>query len=150
MFGTFLPSLWKKDAGAPRKRGEADPLRDFFGTSLFSGGFFGPGTSPAVDITDSDEEFLVSAEIPGIDPKDIDLSVERGRLVIKGEKRQEKQDEKEGRFYSECSYGSFQRSIALPDGVKEDGAKADFKNGVLTVRFSKDEALKPKKIEITQ
>ena len=109
------------------------------------------GWVPAMDIVETPTEFLATAEIPGIDPKNVDVSVEDGVLTIRGEKTEERKEETEAKGYLfERSYGSFERSFALPATV--DGAKitADFANGVLKVHLPKDGIAKPKgrKIEV--
>ncbi|MHB2210961.1 Hsp20/alpha crystallin family protein [Methylobacterium sp. CM6257] len=104
---------------------------------VFSG--FGGMPSPAgrtfgwpnVEVVEADGALRVSAELPGLDEKDVELLIEDGVLTLKGEKRAETTDKARG--YSERSYGRFERSIALPIPVEEDKAEATFRNGVLTV-----------------
>ncbi|MFO7890594.1 MAG: Hsp20/alpha crystallin family protein [bacterium] len=107
-------------------------------------------TFPQINIKENDKQIEVSAELPGIDQKDADISIYNNVLTIQGEKKQEKED-KEGEYYHrECTYGSFHRDIALPDEVDEDKVKADFKNGILKIILPKKEEAqrKTKKIEI--
>ena len=92
---------------------------------------------PDIDITETDDAIVLSAELPGLDEKDIDLVVANGLLTLKGEKKYEHDEEKENVHVMERSYGSFQRSIRLPESVDEDAITADFKNGVLTVTMTK-------------
>lgn len=103
---------------------------------------------PAVDVTDDKKEIKVRAEIPGMTEKDIDLTWNDGVLTIRGEKRGEKEEKKNGRYYRECSYGSFCRNIATGKGVDWQNAKARYKNGVLTVALPKT-ALPDKTIKVT-
>jgi HSP20 family protein len=108
------------------------------------------GATPAVDIVDKTEAYEVVAELPGMDEKNIDVKLANGRLTIKGEKRDEKEEKKKDYYLHERSFGSFERSFALPDEVDADKIVASFNKGVLTVTLpKKPEAVKPeKKIEI--
>lgn len=93
--------------------------------------------SPRVDVTDEKKHLLVTAELPGLTEKDIDLSVEQDHLVLKGEKRHEMEKEENGCYRTERAYGSFQRVVPLPANVDVNGAEANMKNGVLNVRLPK-------------
>ena len=128
---------------------------DFFGdVSLPSWGRMAaePGfaVSPAMDVTENDKEFKIAAELPGMDAKDVQITAADGYVTIKGEKKEEKKEEKEGYFRQERSYGSFQRVVALPDTANFDKAEANFKNGVLTLSVPKKAGAqsKERKIEI--
>jgi len=105
---------------------------------------------PAVDVTEGDKEFKVTAELPGIEEKDIDVKVSNHTLTIKGEKSYEKEEKNKDHHVSERAYGSFQRSFTLPDDVDADKITAALAKGVLTVTLPKTaEAQKPaKKIEV--
>ena len=93
--------------------------------------------NPRVDISENKEAFLVKAEVPGIEPKDIQLSLENGVLILRGEKHQES-EQKDERFYrTERTYGSFVRSLRLPANVDGTKVNAVFKNGLLTVMLPK-------------
>jgi HSP20 family protein len=107
-------------------------------------------SAPAIDISEDEKMYKVSAELPGIDAKDIDVSVSGDTLVLRGEKRQEKEEKDKNYHFSERAYGSFQRSFQLPSTVDRDKVAADFSRGVLTITLPKTaEAQKPqKKIEI--
>lgn len=89
------------------------------------------------DVVETDEAVEVTIELPGIDEKDIDLTLGPGVLTVKGEKKIERKDEKKGYHLSERRYGSFQRVIGLPDGVDREAASAEFRNGVLKVVLPK-------------
>ena len=104
--------------------------------------------SPALDVSETDEAVLVHAEIPGIDPKDLDISVVGDTLTIRGEKTDE--TEQSGRNYHrvERRYGSFTRSLALPAAVDADKVTAAAKQGVLEIRLPKKEEAKAKRIEV--
>jgi HSP20 family protein len=93
--------------------------------------------SPRVDVVEGDKEITVSAELPGMDETEIDLSLSHGVLTISGEKQGEKEDKGRNYYRMERSYGSFQRSVPLPSEVDEDKAKATFKKGVLTITLPK-------------
>ncbi len=93
---------------------------------------------PQVELGETDKEIRVTAELPGLDAKDVDITVEDGVLTLRGEKRSEVGDKDRG--YSERSYGRFERRIGLPRGVDRDQASATFENGVLTVTLPKTEA----------
>jgi HSP20 family protein len=97
----------------------------------------GSGFWPQIDVTETDNEIKVCAEIPGVDPQDIDVSVEDGALTIKGEKRYEREEDEKGQYRMERCYGAFERSIALPAEVDESEAKAEFKQGVLKLSLPK-------------
>jgi HSP20 family protein len=108
-----------------------------FGTPSFSGFDAGFGW-PRVELAETDKEVRVTAELPGLDEKDIDIQVEEGVLTICGEKKAEMQDKERG--YSERSYGRFERRIGLPHGIDRDQASATVRNGVLTVTLPRTEA----------
>jgi HSP20 family protein len=105
---------------------------------------------PKMDVSETDKEFKISAELPGMDEKDIDVSVSNEVLTIKGEKKAEKEEKKPNFYRMERSYGAFQRSVPLPAEVEKDQVKASFKKGVLNIVLPKSEkAVKEsKKIEI--
>jgi HSP20 family protein len=106
---------------------------------------------PAIDIVESAKEFTLTAELPGIDQKDIDVSVEDGMLTIRGEKTEEKKEEEDKKVYLyERTYGSFQRSFALPPMVDGANVAAEFEKGVLKIHLPKSLDAKPKgkKVEI--
>ncbi|MFP4168665.1 MAG: Hsp20/alpha crystallin family protein [Desulfonatronovibrionaceae bacterium] len=103
---------------------------------------------PAMEVRDKEGELEVRAELPGMDSRDVDVSVENNQLIIRGEKREEKRDEKDGRSYSECLYGSFYRTIPLSSVTEPDKIKAKFKNGVLTIKVPKSKKEKGHKIAI--
>jgi len=103
---------------------------------------------PAVNISEDDKEYLLKAEIPEVDKKDVKVSVEDGVLSIQGERKKEK-EEKGKKFHRiESSYGSFFRSFTLPQNIAEHKLTADFKDGTLLVHLPKTEKAKPKSIEV--
>jgi HSP20 family protein len=124
-----------------------DLIERFFGEPVA----WGKGSfAPDVDVDESDTEVRVSADLLGVDEKDIDLSVGDDWLTIKGEKKSEKEEKNGGRRYVERTYGSFERTLALPCEVDADKANASFKKGVLTVTLPKSaKAAKAKKVAIS-
>src|SRR5271166_2966910 len=154
---TTLPDVWQSF------RSEMDRLFDRFGGSGF--GFpslrrmfdIEPAwrtsfsfSTPAIDMSEDEKAYKISAELPGIDAKDIDISVSGDMLVLKGEKRQEKEEKDKNYHFSERAYGSFQRAFELPSSVDRNKVAADFSKGVLTITLPKTtEAQRPaKKIEV--
>jgi HSP20 family protein len=93
--------------------------------------------SPSIDVKEDEKEIKVSAELPGMDDKDIDVSLTKDALTIKGEKKEKKEDKGKDYYRMERSYGSFSRTIALPKEIDTDKVKAEFKKGVLTVTLPK-------------
>jgi HSP20 family protein len=108
------------------------------------------GAAPAVDIAESDKAYELTAELPGMDEKNIEVKLADGSLTIKGEKQEEKEEKEKGYYLHERHFGSFERSFEVPEGVDTDKIAAAFKKGVLTVTLpKKPEAQKPaKKIEV--
>ena len=103
---------------------------------------------PAFDISETENEYMVTAELPGIDEKDIDVTLSDGVLTVKGQKKQEKEDNGENYHRVERSYGSFQRSFRIPEKVETETVDAAYKDGVLKLTLKKAEETKPKKIEV--
>jgi HSP20 family protein len=142
-------------------RKEIDRLFDDFGQGFWRSPFraladFEPlwpsklTSSFAVDVTETDKAYEITAELPGMDEKNIDVKLVNGGLTIKGEKKDEKEEKKKDYYVSERRYGSFERYFRLPDSVDTDKIEANFKKGVLTVTLPKKaEAQKPaKKIDV--
>ncbi len=104
--------------------------------------------APSVDISETDNEYLVKAEIPEVEKKDVKVTLQDGLLTLQGERRQEK-EEKGKRFHRvERSYGTFLRTFELPDGVDEEKLRAEFKEGMLLVHLPKTEKMKTRAIEV--
>jgi HSP20 family protein len=105
---------------------------------------------PTVDVTEEDKEVRISAELPGMDEKDIDVTVRNNILTIQGEKKQEQEEKQKGFYRKESSYGTFRRVIDLPAEVDESKAEAEFKKGILRIRLPKtaEAQTKTKKIKI--
>ena len=104
--------------------------------------------SPSMDIYDEDNDIVIKAEVPGVNKDDIDISVDKNRLTISGEKKQETKVKEKNFHRMERSYGSFSRSFRLPDGVNADKAKAEFKDGILEIRIPRSGKAKARKIAI--
>ncbi|HEX4164839.1 MAG TPA: Hsp20/alpha crystallin family protein [Bryobacteraceae bacterium] len=105
--------------------------------------------TPAVDIAETENDLVVKADIPDVDPKDVSIQLENGTLTLKGERKFEEQSTDQKGFHRiERSYGSFVRAFSLPNTVDGEKVKADYKNGVLTVTLPKKEVAKPKKINV--
>jgi len=131
-------------------RQEMDRLFDSFvrrsGMSEWFGGE--QGLAVTVDVAENEEEITVRAEVPGIDPKDLDISLAGTQLVLSGEKKSCSEREEQHCYQSECTYGAFRRSIPLSGPVNPDDVQADYANGVLTVRLKKAQPAPTKKIEV--
>jgi HSP20 family protein len=103
---------------------------------------------PAVDVYEDQHSITVSAELPGVNDKDVNISLENGVLTISGERKMENEENKENFHRLERSYGRFIRTFTLPPTVDPENVKAEFDNGVLKIRLAKREEAKPKQIKI--
>lgn len=140
---------WEPFREVSRLRREMDRLwEDFFGPGPRGLRPLAEEWTPAVDVAETPEKVTVKAEVPGLDPKDIDISVVGDLLTIKGEKKSEREETKENYHLVERSYGSFSRALRLPPGVNADQIDAKYNKGVLTITCPKKEPTKPKAIEI--
>ncbi len=102
---------------------------------------------PAVDITEKDKSYEITAEVPGMDQKDIEVKLSNGSLIIKGEKQEDKEEKRKGYHLSERHYGSFERVFNLPKGIDADKIDASFSKGVLSISLpKKPEAMKADKV----
>jgi len=99
---------------------------------------------PTVDVKESEKEFMIKAELPGVEEKDVEVTVTKDAVTIKGEKKEEKEDKDKSYYYMERSYGSFQRVIPLDAETESDKAQASFKNGVLNITVPKSKSVKAK------
>lgn len=147
----LIPWNWGKRE-APMRRETADPLsalqsnidRAFetfwraFDLPISSTGRAGfPSATLPIDVRETDRELEVTAELPGMDENDVEISVAEGILTIRGKKEAERASEEEGYFLRERSFGTVDRVISLPEGLDLDSAKATFNNGVLTIKIPK-------------
>ena len=117
----------------------------------FDGNEFRNTVSPKLDIAELKDKYEIKAELPGMDEKDINLAVEDGVLSISGEKKSETEDKSKGYYLKECSYGTFSRSIRLPENIADDKIAAKFNKGVLVIDMPKKEptVAKARKIAIS-
>ncbi|HKJ51431.1 MAG TPA: Hsp20/alpha crystallin family protein [Gammaproteobacteria bacterium] len=105
--------------------------------------------APSVDIEESEDKYVIKADLPGVDKKDIDVKLENGVLSIRGEKQVEKETGKDTRHHRrERFYGTFARSFTLPDAVNADAVDASYRDGVLSLHIPKKEEAKPRAIDI--
>ncbi len=95
---------------------------------------------PTFDVAETDKDIDVRVELPGLDEKDIEITLDENILTIRGEKKQERTEKKKNYYLSECRYGQFHRAVPLPAGIDRDKAKAAFKKGVLRITLPKTEA----------
>jgi HSP20 family protein len=130
-----------------RLQREINSLFDFAGMAD-SQGIFDRSISPALDVIETDDELVITCDLPGMKEKDIELSVSAGALTIKGEKKRDAVDEKTRVYRRETWDGSFQRTVSLPPTADTENADAKFVDGVLTVIIPRKEETKPKKIEL--
>lgn len=120
-------------------------LQPWRGLAGIESGFY-----PRMEVAETEKELLVTAEVPGIEPKDVEITVADGVLTIKGEKKQATEEKKEGYYLAERTYGAFTRAVALPVEVDEGKIEATYKDGVLKIRLPKAENQKAraKKVEV--
>lgn len=159
---------WARSNVPTRRAGEDDPFRSlqteinrvfenfWRGLPAPTGGF-GAGwpfeaATPRVDVSETDKEIEITAELPGLSENDVEISLTEDVLTLKGEKKSEREEKDKNYYVSERSFGSFRRSIPLPSGVDQDKVKATFKNGVLRITVPKTEEAKKevKKIAVSK
>jgi HSP20 family protein len=129
------------------------PRKNLFNWLLEESNLSGPWAGngewiPAFDVSETDEEIIVKAEVPGMNVKDIDITLTDGLLTIKGERKLEKEDKGESYHRVERQFGSFSRSFNLGAEVKADAIDANYKDGILTLTLPKAEETKPKRIQV--
>jgi HSP20 family protein len=105
---------------------------------------------PAIDISETEKEYVITGEIPGVDAKDLDVTLNDGILTIKGEKKHENEEKDENYHCIERHYGSFERSFRIPDKVKTDELDATYKDGIFKLSLPKAEVVEAKKIEVKE
>lgn len=116
----------------------------------FNSDVFGNGAwIPPVDITETDGEVLIRSEIPGVEPKDLSITVSGDVLTLSGEKTESAENKGENFFHTERRFGSFRRSIQLPGAVDSDKVKAEYHNGVLTVTLERNDGARAKRIPVS-
>jgi HSP20 family protein len=142
-----------------RLRSEMDDLlerfgfdRDWFGRFPFSREFLSESertpARPAIETRVEDGKFIVRTDLPGIDPKDVDIKVVGGLLTIKGSREEKRESKKADFLRREIRYGSFERSIALPEGIKAEDLKATYHNGVLELAAPMPKEAIPKEVKV--
>lgn len=148
--GDYMPRKWRerrtedrpmRATGAPMARvGQMLDrfISDFFEMSPLTQIEHLGAFSPRVNLSENENSITITAELPGMDEKDVDVTLTRDRLILRGEKKEEHSDGERGRYY-ECSYGTFERHIPLPVDVNEDEVTAHFDRGVLTITLPKTE-----------
>jgi HSP20 family protein len=104
--------------------------------------------SPTMDVVDGEKSIQIKADLPGLEQKDIELTFENGVLTISGQKTEEKRDETRNYLVSERHFGSFMRSIRLPNGIRQEDISAEFRDGVLSIEIPKDDKVQPRKIDV--
>ena len=144
------------DTAITRFHSEIDRLFDrFFSEPFFAGASsagvpsWGSGWSPSIEVRESERELTVKAELPGIDPDDLDISVSGDVLTISGQKREENEERREGYYHSERRFGSFRRNIPLPVAVNQDDISAEYERGVLRINLPKSEKAVAKRIPVS-
>jgi len=122
-------------------------IREPFGTLEWP---FGPAGkwSPAVDVAETDQEVTVRAELPGIDPKELNVTISGNQLLLSGEKKESTEDSGKDFYHSESRYGAFRRSVPLPEGIDSEHVDAQYANGVLTLHLKKTRPAAAKRIEV--
>ncbi len=115
---------------------------------IFNEPVFGHATVPAVDVKETDSQYLMEVELPGLTEKDVEVKLDNNLLTISSRKDEKKEEKKNGYLIRERRASSFARSFVLPEGIEREKISAEFKNGVLSLSFPKSPAAKPKTIEV--
>jgi HSP20 family protein len=136
------------------RRAVANRSADIFGQQLLPtlwGNMYSDTAlwAPAIDVVEKDDKFVAKVELPGVHEEDVDVIIMGDMMIIEGEKQAESEVKKKGYSYTETSYGSFSRSIAIPSIVDIDKISANFDKGVLEIDLPKSVEVKPKKISVT-
>jgi HSP20 family protein len=131
-----------------RLRNEMDRLYERFFDWRPLRRFGEAGEWPSIDMSETEKEILVRADVPGMEAKDIHVSIDGNVLTLRGERKQEKEEKGENFHRVERSYGSFSRSISLPAGVAQDKVKASYKRGILKITLPKTQKESVKKIQV--
>ncbi len=139
---------WRPFGELSSLRREMDRLWENFFVERPLGKIWEREWAPSLDMSETKDNFVVKAEVPGIDAKHIDISLTGDVLTIRGEKSQEKEEKEEDYHLVERSYGSFSRSVRLPAEVESNKIKASYKNGILRITLPKSEKAKAKEVKI--
>ena len=148
----FPFARWGRPWSITRLEREMDELFDRFSRMLgreeVGAGFPARAWSPAIESYTKEGNLVIRAEVPGIDPKDIDISVTGNQLTIKGERKSSQEVKEQGYFAREIAYGAFERTIPLPEGVNPDKIEAKYASGILEITVPAAAEVKAKKISI--
>ncbi len=143
--------MTRSEHGLPRLRDEMERLFDRFfsdywgdGGSLMESAVMGA----RMELSETQDAIRAKVELPGVDPKDVEVSMEGNVLTVRGEKKEEHEEKKRNYHFSECRYGSFHRSVQLPDSADPEKVDATFKNGVLTINVAKRPEAKARQIDV--
>lgn len=145
---TRAPARWDSARWDPF--GTDWPMREFLRPMRLPESFWGQAGRwvPAMDVSEDDDQYVITVELPGTKREDVALEVHENRLTIRGEKRDEREEKKEQRRYIERSFGSFSRSFSLPKDADREHIEAGFENGVLSISIPKLEEAKPRTVDI--
>jgi HSP20 family protein len=145
---TLMP--WRRGFGlmGPFRREVEDLFERFFGETEGGNGNAVMAWEPRVDVEETDKELLVKADLPGVDPKDVEVSVENGVLTLRGEKKEEKEERKKNYHRMERFVGKFYRAIPLPPGSDAEKVTATSSKGVITIAIPKTPEALPRKIAV--
>jgi HSP20 family protein len=149
MTGSLTP--WRSGFGMmePFRKEMESLMQQFFGEEAGNGLSLAKSWSPRVDMEETDREVVVKADLPGVDPKAIEVSVENGILTVRGEKKEEKEKKEKNYHRVERFSGSFYRAIPLPPGTDTEKVSAASTNGVVTITIPKKPEVQPRKIAVT-
>jgi HSP20 family protein len=140
---------WRDSHLLEEARMEFDEVfRRMFGAPIEINGNGKKAWNPHIDVSENDKALVVKADLPGVDPKDIDITVDEGVLIIKGENKEQREDKQKDYRRMERFVGQFYRSIPLPSGVDKDKVTANTANGVITITVPKTPGAQPRKVTV--
>jgi HSP20 family protein len=146
---SLIPWTWPTKSAIESWRQDLENMFERFSGEPFAGnGDAMKSWAPRVDVAETDKEFTVKADLPGVDPKDVDISVNGDTLTVRGEKKEEKEEKKKNYHRVERFEGKFFRQIGLPAGADADKVTAASAKGVITITIPKKPELQPKKIAV--
>lgn len=130
-------------------RSEVDRLFDRFFTEPWGGVFTnGARWMPSIDIAESEGQVIIKAEIPGVAPKDLEISLSGNTLYLRGEKQDEREEKGEQYYHVERSFGAFERALELPPGINPEEVNAEYNNGVVTITLKREQVSSRRKIPV--
>lgn len=139
---------WRRSQEVPRLQGDINDIFDRFFEGFPSASLEGEAWLPTVDLSEKKDKVIVKAEIPGMEAKDFDISVDGRYLSIKGEKKEESEKSEENYYRKESQYGYFNRRVELPAEVDDSDVEAKYKRGVLKIELKKSKEAENKRIEV--